>query len=137
MDESYLTGEPYLISKTPGAQVLSGAINGEAVTAYLREQITAGVDAVMLFDTWGGLLPAAEYRRFSLAPMRAILAALPANVPTIVFTKNGGNALDAIVDSGASCVGLDWTVDLRSARERRDRVGAGADRDDRPRDERG
>ena len=99
------------------------AINGDAVTAYLREQITAGVDAVMLFDTWGGLLPAAEYRRFSLAPMRAILAALPANVPTIVFTKNGGNALDAIVDSGASCVGLDWTVDLRSARARHgDRV---------------
>ena len=73
----------------------------------------------MLFDTWGGLLPAAEYRRFSLAPMRAILAAVArSNVPTIVFTKNGGNALDAIVDSGASCVGLDWTVDLRSARAR-------------------
>src|SRR4051794_30503720 len=42
------------------------AINADAVTAYLCEQIASGVDAVMLFDTWGGLLPAADYRRFSL-----------------------------------------------------------------------
>jgi uroporphyrinogen decarboxylase len=92
------------------------AINALAVTAYLREQIIAGVDAVMLFDTWGGLLPPAEYRRFSLDPMRAVLAGLPAGTPTILFTKNGGNALPALVASGASCIGLDWTVDLRSAR---------------------
>src|SRR4029078_4566021 len=53
-------------------------VTAQAVTGYLREQISAGADAVMLFDTWGGLLPPAEYRRFSLAPMRAILRALPA-----------------------------------------------------------
>jgi uroporphyrinogen decarboxylase len=93
-------------------------VNTEAVIAYLREQIAAGADAVMLFDTWGGLLSAASYRRFSLEPMRRILAALPAHAPTIVFTKNGGNALSHIVDSGASCVGLDWTVDLGEARSR-------------------
>jgi uroporphyrinogen decarboxylase len=92
------------------------AINADAVTAYLREQIASGVDAVMLFDTWGGLLPAADYRRFSLGPMRTILQRLPQHVPTILFTKNGGNALPSIVESGASCVGLDWTVDLRAAR---------------------
>jgi uroporphyrinogen decarboxylase len=91
-------------------------INADAVAAHLREQIVAGVDAVMLFDTWGGLLPATEYRRFSLDPMRTILERLPDNVPTILFTKNGGNALPAIVESGASCVGLDWTTDLRAAR---------------------
>ena len=99
------------------------AINAAAVTAYLREQIVAGVDAVMLFDTWGGLLPAACYRRFALDPMRDILARLPDGVPTIVFTKNGGNALKALAESGASCVGLDWTVDLAAARrEHGDRV---------------
>jgi uroporphyrinogen decarboxylase len=97
------------------------AINVDAVTAYLREQIAAGTDAVMLFDTWGGLLPAAQYRRFSLDPMRAILGALPRHVPTIVFTKGGGNSLDAIVAAGASCIGLDWTVDLRAARQRHGR----------------
>ena len=53
------------------------AINADAVAAYLREQVTAGVDAVMLFDTWGGLLPAADYRRFSLGPMRTVLDRLP------------------------------------------------------------
>ena len=94
------------------------SVNTEAVTAYLREQIAAGADAVMLFDTWGGLLSAAAYRRFSLEPMRRILAALPMHAPTIVFTKNGGNALAAIADSGASCVGLDWTIDLGEARRR-------------------
>jgi uroporphyrinogen decarboxylase len=91
------------------------AVNAEAVAAYLAEQIAAGVDAVMLFDTWGGLLPAASYRRFSLGPMRAVLRTLPANVPTIVFTR-GSHALSSLVDSGAACVGLDWTVDLAAAR---------------------
>jgi uroporphyrinogen decarboxylase len=92
------------------------AVNADAVTAYLREQIAAGVDAVMLFDTWGGLLAAAEFQRFSLDSMRAVLARLPDGVPTIVFTRNAGHALPALVDLGASCVGLDWTVDLRKAR---------------------
>ena len=92
------------------------AINADAVAGYLREQVAAGVDAVMLFDTWGGLLPAAEYVRFSLDPMRTILDRLPAGVPTVLFTKNGGNALPALVESGASCIGLDWTIDLRAAR---------------------
>ena len=92
--------------------------NAEAVTGYLSEQIAAGADVVMLFDTWGGLLPAAEYARFSLGPMRTILNRLPQQVPTIVFTKHGGNSLASIVESGASCVGLDWTVDVRDARRR-------------------
>ena len=96
-------------------------INASAVTAYLREQIVAGADAVMLFDTWGGLLSAAGYRRHSLAPMRAVLAALAADpatrtTPTIVFTKGGGGWLDDIAASGATAVGLDWTVDLAQAR---------------------
>jgi uroporphyrinogen decarboxylase len=98
-------------------------VNARAVAAYLNEQIAAGADAVMVFDTWGGLLSAAAYRRFSLASMRAVLAALaPApdgrRVPTIVFTKGGGQWLDDIAACGASGVGLDWTVDLADARRR-------------------
>ena len=92
------------------------AVNADAVAAYLQAQIHAGADAVMIFDTWGGLLPASEYRRFSLDPMRTILQRLPSHIPTILFTKNGGNALASIVEAGAACVGLDWTVDLRAAR---------------------
>lgn len=94
------------------------AINAQAVAAYLREQVTAGADVVMLFDTWGGLLSPSAYRRFSLDPMRTILAQMPPHVPTIVFSKGASSALTAIVDSGASCVGLDWTVDLADARVR-------------------
>ncbi len=91
-------------------------INAEAVGGYLRAQVEAGADVVMLFDTWGGLLPAAAWRRYSLAPMQRVLACVPAGVPTIVFTKGGGQWLDDLAASGASCVGLDWTVDLTRAR---------------------
>jgi uroporphyrinogen decarboxylase len=97
------------------------ALNARAVAAYLNGQIAAGVDAVMLFDTWGGLLASSSYRQFSLAPMRDVLAALaPAadgrRIPTIVFTKGGGVWLDAIAGCGADGVGLDWTVDIAAAR---------------------
>lgn len=98
-------------------------INAQAVAAYLDQQVAAGADVVMLFDTWGGLLSHAAYRRFSLAPMRRILEALRPGrdghrVPTIVFTKGGGAWLDDIVACGADAVGLDWTVDLAQARAR-------------------
>jgi uroporphyrinogen decarboxylase len=98
-------------------------VNTRAVSGYLAEQIRAGADAVMIFDTWGGLLSFAGYREWSLASMRRVLDALPAKgdgtrVPTIVFTKGGGQWLDAIVDCGASAVGLDWTADLAAARAR-------------------
>ena len=102
------------------------AVNAEAVAAYLDEQVAAGADAVMIFDTWGGLLSAEAYRRFSLASMRSVLAALKPGpdgrrVPTIVFTKGGGAWLDDLAACGAAAVGLDWTVDLAEARRR---VGA-------------
>ena len=93
-------------------------LNAEAVSAYLREQIANGADTVMLFDTWGGLLPVAEFRRFSLTPMRAVLSRLPPQVPTIVFTRNSASYLEDLVGCGASCVGLDWTADLGAARRR-------------------
>jgi uroporphyrinogen decarboxylase len=91
-------------------------VNARAVAAYLGEQILAGADAVMLFDTWGGLLSPQAYRRFSLAPMQAILATLPPTVPAIVFSKGANASLSALADAGAACVGLDWTADLADAR---------------------
>jgi uroporphyrinogen decarboxylase len=103
-------------------------VNAQAVAAYLNAQIDAGAQAVMIFDTWGGMLSAAAYRAFSLASMRAVLAALKPGpdgraVPAIVFTKGGGQWLDDIVGIGADGVGLDWTVDLADARRRHgDRV---------------
>ena len=98
-------------------------VNATAVTAYLNEQIRAGADAVMIFDTWGGLLSSAAYRRFSLATMRSVLQGLAAppggaRVPTIVFTKGGGSWLDDLAACGADAVGLDWTMDIGEARRR-------------------
>ena len=93
-------------------------VNARAVATYLRLQIDAGADAVMIFDTWGGLLASAAYRAFSLASMRTVLGELPPGIPTIVFTKGGGQWLDDLAQSGASAVGLDWTVDIGEARKR-------------------
>ena len=100
------------------------AANTQAVTAYLNEQIAAGADAVMIFDTWGGLLTTDAYRALSLAPMRDVVAGLaPAPdgsaIPSIVFTKGGGAWLAEIAAIGAAAVGLDWTVDMAAARRSR------------------
>jgi uroporphyrinogen decarboxylase len=98
-------------------------VNARAVTAYLNAQIEAGVQAVMIFDTWGGALAHGAYLEFSLHYMRQILAGLTRErdgerVPAIVFTKGGGAWLDQIAAAGCDAVGLDWTVDLAAARAR-------------------
>lgn len=95
----------------------------DAVSLYLNAQIAAGAQAVMLFDTWGGVLSAHAYREFSLAYMARIVTALTREhegrrVPAILFTKNGGQWLEAIADAGADALGLDWTIDLGEARAR-------------------
>jgi uroporphyrinogen decarboxylase len=99
------------------------AVNAKAVTAYLNAQIEAGAQAVMVFDTWGGSLSDAAYREFSLPYMREVMSGLVreangATVPRIVFTKGGGLWLESIAAIGADAVGLDWTVDIGSARAR-------------------
>jgi uroporphyrinogen decarboxylase len=94
------------------------AINAQAVALYLNAQIAAGAQAVMVFDSWGGVLADGAFQAFSLAYTRQVLAALDRSVPAIVFTKGGGPWLEAIADSGADVVGLDWTVSLGRARQR-------------------
>jgi len=98
-------------------------INTQAVIAYLNAQIEAGAQAVMLFDTWGGMLSHAAYHEFSLAYLRRIIAGLTREreglrVPNIVFTKGGGGWLESIAAIGCDAVGLDWTVDIGAARAR-------------------
>jgi uroporphyrinogen decarboxylase len=93
-----------------------------AVLAYLNAQIAAGAQTVMLFDTWGGVLTGAQYRSFSLDYMAQVIAGLRREhegrrVPVIVFTKGGGQWLDAIAACGCDAVGLDWTTDLGTARQ--------------------
>jgi len=102
--------------------------NARAVAALLNAQIEAGVNVVMIFDTWGGSLSAASYREFSLEYIQRVLSQLKrgsgaARVPVIVFTKGGAPWLERIAASGCDCVGLDWSIDLGDARRR---IGAGA-----------
>jgi len=99
------------------------AVNADAVAAYLNAQIDAGAQAVMVFDSWGGVLADAAFRGFSLAYTQRVLAQLQREkdgqrIPAIVFTKGGGQWLEAIADSGPDVVGLDWTTDLGTARRR-------------------
>ena len=98
------------------------AINAESVAQYLNAQIEAGAQAVMVFDSWGGVLADGAFQEFSLAYTRQVLARLHRErdgqrIPHIVFTKGGGLWLDDIADSGADVVGLDWTVNLGRARQ--------------------
>jgi uroporphyrinogen decarboxylase len=93
------------------------AINTEAVAQYLKAQVEAGAQAVMIFDTWGGALAYPDYEPFSLAYSRKVLASLKGDVPSILFTKGGGPWLAAMMQSGCDGVGLDWTVDPRAARK--------------------
>jgi uroporphyrinogen decarboxylase len=97
------------------------SINADAIASYLVEQVRQGADAVMIFDTWGGLLGSAAYARFSLAYVERVLGALRAAcgaVPSIVFTKGGGQWLERIAACGCNAVGIDWTTDIGAARAR-------------------
>jgi uroporphyrinogen decarboxylase len=89
---------------------------------YLNAQVAAGAQAVMLFDTWGGVLTPAQYEEFSLRYMAQVVDALTREsegrrVPNIVFTKGGGAWLGKIAAIGCDAVGVDWTTDLASARQ--------------------
>jgi uroporphyrinogen decarboxylase len=90
---------------------------------YLKAQIAAGADVIMLFDTWGGVLGTSDYLEFSLHYMREIVAAVKKSspnqeeIPVILFTKNGGKYLSQIADTGCHGIGLDWTADILLACE--------------------
>ncbi|MGH8442360.1 MAG: uroporphyrinogen decarboxylase [Nevskiaceae bacterium] len=96
----------------------------QAVSSYLLAQARAGAQALMVFDTWGGVLAPEAFARCSLAPMASIVKAVKAGapeVPVILFTKGGGAHLEALAATGADALGVDWTVELSGARAR---VGA-------------
>jgi uroporphyrinogen decarboxylase len=112
--KSMLYGRPDLMQR-----ILE--VNAQAVAAYLNAQIDAGAQAVMVFDSWGGVLADGAFQRFSLRYTQQVVQALQrekdgARIPVIVFTKGGGLWLEQIAGIGADVVGLDWTVNLGAAR---------------------
>lgn len=102
-------------------QMLS--VIAESVTSYLNAQIQAGAQAVMIFDTWGGVLTPRDYQEFSLHYMQLIVSKLireydGRKVPVILFSKGASNWLEAMADTGCDALGVDWTLDLADARAR-------------------
>jgi uroporphyrinogen decarboxylase len=95
----------------------------QSVASYLNAQIAAGAQAVMLFDTWGGVLSTEDYAEFSLYYAKQIRSLLNTNVdgqqiPTILFSKGCGQWLEAMTDAGYDALGLDWQTDIANARAR-------------------
>jgi uroporphyrinogen decarboxylase len=95
----------------------------ESITDYLNAQIKAGAQVVQLFDSWGGALSYDAYQIYSLSPMQRIIDGLikehdGRRVPVIMFTKGGGQWLELMANTGADCLGLDWTTDIGQARSR-------------------
>ena len=95
----------------------------QSVILYLNAQVEAGAQSLMIFDTWGGVLSPANYQAFSLQYMQMIVDGLTRQadgrkVPVVLFTKNGGQWLDLMADTGCDGLGVDWTTNLADARQR-------------------
>lgn len=109
-----------IYTESEAAHVLLNKL-AASVADYLMEQIKAGVNAVMLFDTWGGILTPENYQNFSLQYMQKIVQQIKANypeIPVILFTKGGGQWLEKMLITGCDALGIDWTCDLADARRR-------------------
>jgi uroporphyrinogen decarboxylase len=127
---TFTTLRALLFNDPPTAHQLL-AICTETVISYLTEQVRAGAQAAMLFDTWAGLLSPADVRRFALPYARRVTDAIRAlsgpaegetpgihEVPTIYYAGESAGWLEVCADSGADVVGLDWRVSLDAARQR-------------------
>jgi uroporphyrinogen decarboxylase len=95
----------------------------QSVASYLNAQIAAGAQAIMLFDTWGGVLSTEDYQEFSLYYAKQVRSLLNTQVdgqqiPTILFSKGGGQWLEMMTDAGYDALGLDWQTDIANARAR-------------------
>ncbi len=95
----------------------------DSVTLYLNAQVNAGAQALMIFDTWGGVLTPRDYEAFSLHYMQRIVGSLTREhdghrVPVILFSRDSAASLEAIAGSGCDAVGLDWKIDIGDARRR-------------------
>ena len=89
----------------------------DTTISYLKAKVEAGVDAVQLFDSWGGMLSPEDYQQFSWKYMQQIIDALKGITPVIAFGKGCWFALDKMAVSGAKALGVDWTCSPQMARK--------------------
>ncbi len=95
-------------------------INCGVVIDYLEQQALAGANALMIFDSWGGVLSPSQYAKFSLPYIERIVATLKTRLPStpvITFSKGASHSLAAQAETGVSAIGVDWQTDLASARD--------------------
>ena len=89
----------------------------DTTIAYLKRKVETGVNAVQVFDSWGGMLSPVDYQEFSWQYIQQIIDALKDMAPVIAFGKGCWFALDEMSKSGASALGVDWTITAENARK--------------------
>lgn len=114
--KEFSTAKSFCFERPDLAHKLLDAIT-ETTIAYLKGKVKAGVDIIQVFDSWGGMLGSADYATFSLPYLEKITRALKDEVPVILFGKGCWYALDNLAQTGASGLGVDWTVTPRQARQ--------------------
>lgn len=114
--KTFAEAKAFLFAEPVAATRLLDRI-AETTTRYLAAQAEAGAQALMIFDSWAGLLAPADYRRFALPPVQKITAALRAyDLPLIYFPNQGSTLMAAARDAGADVIGVDWRLPLGDAR---------------------
>ncbi len=88
----------------------------DTTIAYLKRKVACGVDAVQIFDSWGGMLSPVDYQEFSWKYIQQIIDALKEDAPVIAFGKGCWFALEEMSTSGVSALGVDWTITPEKAR---------------------
>ncbi len=118
--KDFATAKRLLLAEPEAAAKLMDHL-AEATAEYLCAQASAGANALMIFDSWGGVLSPELYRRFSLASQQRIVDTVKKRhpeVPLILFGKGCNQHLEALAGTGCTGLGVDWTIDLAEARER-------------------
>ncbi|MBI49155.1 MAG: uroporphyrinogen decarboxylase [Crocinitomicaceae bacterium] len=114
--KSFDKAKGFCFSQPKAAHTLLQKITDTTI-AYLKAKVKNGVDAVQIFDSWGGMLSPTDYQEFSWKYIQQIIDAVKDEAPVIVFGKGCWFALDSMATSGARAVGLDWTITPKKARE--------------------
>lgn len=113
--KSFDTAKGFCFSQPEAAHRLLQKITDTTIL-YLKEKVKAGVNAVQIFDSWGGMLSPVDYQEFSWQYIRQIVDALSKITEVIVFGKGCWFALHEMAKSKASALGVDWTCSAKNAR---------------------
>ena len=118
--KDFARAKKMLLAEPEAAERLMNHL-ADATADYLAAQVAAGADALMVFDSWGGVLSPRLYEKFSLASQQRIVEKLKAScpdTPVVLFGKGCAQHLEKLADTGCAALGVDWTIDLSAARVR-------------------